>query len=285
MEFNIDEDFVAEVTRLSSSWRKFYRDRGAAKKTLANFFKFDEKKKLREVGSGGHAHKSLKPLWRDLVLDIMHYFTLEGRFSIVYSYHFMLLNHLCHKVLVSFPFYLLLSMENSIENHRKNPKKVILHEGLMNLMFSHIKLKLIPISPKTLDCKKGIKNSGYETGDSAMEWEGNSKDEDSNFVEMSVEDGESEEGSEASEAWSKGYEMYINLKDALVQYGKKRTKGKNKCPRKENPFDKRKEEMSKVVEDPISGVKPPPSPGKVGVVESSSVAGAQGLGNVRIVVM
>lgn len=61
------------------------------------------------------------------MLALMHYFTLEDTFFVVYSNHFMLLNHLCYKMLVSFPFYLLLSMEKSIEDHCKNPKKVILH--------------------------------------------------------------------------------------------------------------------------------------------------------------
>lgn len=268
MEFKIDEEFIVEVTGLSIYGRKFYRDRGVAKKAFANFFKFDEKKKLWEIGTGGYACKSLKLLWRDLVLAIMHYFMLEGRFSVVYSYHFMLLNQFRHKVLISFPFYLLLSMEKSIKDHQKNPKKVILHEGLMIMLFSHSKLKLILVSPKT-PSKKGVKFFGYDIGDSVAEWEGSSEEEDSDCEEMSMDEGGFEEGVVDSEEWTKGYETDVELRETMAKFVRKTSKGKSKGPKKDKASSKRKIELVSKVEAPGVSVKPSLSQGKGGVEVNS----------------
>lgn len=84
----------------------------------------------------------------------------------------------------------------------------------MSLLFAHIKLKLITVSPKTLG--KGVKNSGYEIGDFATEWEGSSKEEDSDFDEMFVDDGVFEEGLDDSKEWTKGYEMDVDLRETMV---------------------------------------------------------------------
>lgn len=70
---------------------------------------------------------------------VVRYFTLDGRFSIIYGYHFMLLNHFRHNRAISFPYYLLLSLENGIQDHRKNPNNPYLYEGLMLLLVDHIK--------------------------------------------------------------------------------------------------------------------------------------------------
>lgn len=88
---NITEDFIAEITGLSMKGNKFYRDRAAS--NTIKFFKGKERAMLRGVGTSGYDQKSIKPLWRDVALGIMKFFTLEGRYSIIYGYHFMLLNH------------------------------------------------------------------------------------------------------------------------------------------------------------------------------------------------
>ena len=71
---------------------------------------------------------------------IIYYVTLDTRFSRVFSHHFVLLNHFRHGIKVSIPFYLLSSLKDSIKGIREktiaNPP---LHEGLMLLIYKHIK--------------------------------------------------------------------------------------------------------------------------------------------------
>ena len=64
----------------------------------------------------GVRRASLQPLWSEVSLQIMKYITCEGRFSIVYGYHFRLLKELRHQMdlpsenKLSIPYFLLQSM-------------------------------------------------------------------------------------------------------------------------------------------------------------------------------
>ena len=64
----------------------------------------------------GVRRTSLLPLWSEVSLQIMKYITCEGRFSIVYGYHFRLLTELRHQMdlpvenKLSIPYFLLQSM-------------------------------------------------------------------------------------------------------------------------------------------------------------------------------
>lgn len=87
-----------------------YTKIGKASNTVMKiFFKKNERDKLLKVSYGGHDKKSIKPIWVDMVVSLMRYFTLDGIFSAIFGYHFILLNHFRHKKLVYFPYYLLLS--------------------------------------------------------------------------------------------------------------------------------------------------------------------------------
>jgi hypothetical protein len=46
----------------------------------------------------GVRRASLQPFWSEVSLQIMKYITCEGRFSIVYGYHFRLLTELRHQM-------------------------------------------------------------------------------------------------------------------------------------------------------------------------------------------
>lgn len=96
-------------------------------------------------------------------MALMHCFTLDGRYSALYGNHFVMLNHFHHGNLISFPFYLLLWLEDGIADFRRNPRNSFLHEGLMLLIFKHIKANLVIESPVPVNfdkSKKREKGSG-----------------------------------------------------------------------------------------------------------------------------
>lgn len=88
-----------------------------------------------------------------MFLALMKYVTLEGRYNTYYFYHFPLLNHLRHKVLLSFPLFLLMDLENLVEKcvdsaalNPNEPTPLLLHQGLI-LRLYHFHLALCPSKP------------------------------------------------------------------------------------------------------------------------------------------
>jgi len=105
--------FISRVTKLPMGvpWDK--EERKLGQKAKKEFFppgeQFSEDK-------NGICKTSLLPLWSEVSLQIMKYITCEGRFSIVYGYHFRLLTELRHQMdlpakdKLSIPYFLLQSM-------------------------------------------------------------------------------------------------------------------------------------------------------------------------------
>ena len=63
---------------------------------------------------GGFRREKLPEPWNDMCLVLMQYLTLEGRFDVLYYYHFPLLNHFRNRDFISIPFFLLHSLEDMI---------------------------------------------------------------------------------------------------------------------------------------------------------------------------
>ena len=83
---------------------------------------------------------SLQPFWREVNLQIMKYITCEGRFSIVYGYHFRLLTELRHKMdlpteqKLSIPYFLLQSLIECATKLREGTPDQLAHHGLIRLL-------------------------------------------------------------------------------------------------------------------------------------------------------
>lgn len=95
----------------------------------------------------------------------MEYITVDGHFTIVYGYHFSLLNHFCNKVMISLPYYLRYSLKKSLEDNKKNPNRFsILHTGLIRLIVEYFQNKPTPTTlDTTLDSESDDTNpSGSE---------------------------------------------------------------------------------------------------------------------------
>lgn len=101
------ETMIAEATGVPMDDIKFYRDRKISDAAMKKFLK-DEEEKDRLV-KGSHTYyspKVIKLIWRRVLLAIMEFITLDGRFTRVYSYHFVILNHFRYKEKIFIPYYL-----------------------------------------------------------------------------------------------------------------------------------------------------------------------------------
>ena len=88
---------------------------------------------------------------------IMEYLTLDGRFTKLYGYHFMLANHFRHDVRINFYFYLRQSLNLSIQAIQKDLNgEHVCHEGLMVLIMNVLKSK------KAMKPKGSLKAMEYD---------------------------------------------------------------------------------------------------------------------------
>ena len=99
----------------------------------------------------GVLRSSLIELWRHEAYIVQKLLTCEGRFKLLFGYHFQLLIHLKHHRYVNFPYFLFHSLQlmsnkakgspranNSVTNH--GLIKVIVMEALMNTKWTWITL-------------------------------------------------------------------------------------------------------------------------------------------------
>ena len=76
----------------------------------------------------------IKVIWQEVLSCVHKYFMLDGRSKRVHKFHFVFLNHLWYKDRLSFPIYLIYSLVNSLNAHRKKDSRHVLHEDLILLL-------------------------------------------------------------------------------------------------------------------------------------------------------
>lgn len=93
---------------------------------------------VRSQGKGVDT-ASLPPPWQNATYFIQKYITCEGRFTVLFHYHFMLLSHLHHGHLINLPYFLLQSLKHmAISMHSsKYPETCITNNGLIKLLVMH----------------------------------------------------------------------------------------------------------------------------------------------------
>ena len=99
----------------------------------------------------------------------MEYLTLDGRYTKLYGYHFVLANHFRHDIRVNFPSYLLHSLTISTQAIQYElTREHVYHEGLMVLIMNVLKSKKI-LKPRNFkggdqDTEGSIQEKGYDFG-------------------------------------------------------------------------------------------------------------------------
>lgn len=99
----------------------------------AEFLQGEEQ--LKKNGKG--IDKSSLPWpWGDVALYIIKYITYEGRETIMFNYHFSLLNHLRHRQLVNLPYFLLENIMHMFVavNTNAYPETCVTNHGLIKLI-------------------------------------------------------------------------------------------------------------------------------------------------------
>ena len=108
-------EVIAEATRLDMEGINFYWDRKLSDRAIDEFVdSAKERNRLVKISNSYFNLASVSWPWRFMLFVIIEYLTLDGIFTKLYSYHFMLANHFRHGIRINFPFYLRQSLGLSI---------------------------------------------------------------------------------------------------------------------------------------------------------------------------
>ena len=166
----VTEEVIAEARGLDMDSINFYQDRKLSDRAIDKFVESkNERSQLVKIGNSNFHLASVSQPWRFMLFSIMEYLTLDGMFTKLYGYHFMLANHFRHDVRINFPFYLRQSLSFSIHAIQNDPNgEHVCHEGLMVLIMNVLKSKkaMKPIgSLKAVeyDTKGSFPKKGYDS--------------------------------------------------------------------------------------------------------------------------
>ena len=95
LSLKLTPQYISRITELPMGlpWDK--EERKLSQQAKKEFFPPEEE---FSEDKNGVRRTSLLPPWNEVSLQIMKYITCEGRFSIVYAYHFRLLTELRHQI-------------------------------------------------------------------------------------------------------------------------------------------------------------------------------------------
>lgn len=116
-----------------------------SKEAIERYPETEEEKKCQvKLNKTYYPPRAFVKRWREVLFVIMCYITLDGRFTKVYDYHFVLMNHFRHDEKVNIPYFLLCSMNDTIKAYKENPMgDTAMHQGLMVLIYDHLKANQI----------------------------------------------------------------------------------------------------------------------------------------------
>lgn len=143
MRFKLDANLIAMVTGMPHLGLNFFRDLKVSNNVVKLFLHKEERAKIGKAMGGYYNASNIKKIWGCVLNAIMEYITVEGHFTRVHTYHFVLLNHFRHKKRISLPYYLFRSLSRSLNKHSKNPSTPVLHCGLIFLIYEHCKILAI----------------------------------------------------------------------------------------------------------------------------------------------
>ena len=84
----------------------------------------------------GTRQNSVPIPWGEVALRVYKFITCKGRFSLVFDYHFKILNHLRHHKYISMPYFMWKSLElmRRMVKGSKNPDTSLSYHGLIRLL-------------------------------------------------------------------------------------------------------------------------------------------------------
>ena len=124
---------ITEVTGLPRRGTRWF---GKRKRVMQIEELFVQGEELLQHKRHGIAITSLPPPWDTVSFGIQKFLTCEGRYTILYHYHFKLLAHLRHGHLINIPYFLygMLKQMASHVQRAKHPSSSVSHHGLIKLL-------------------------------------------------------------------------------------------------------------------------------------------------------
>ena len=178
LSLKITPQSISRITELPMGlpWDK--EERKLSQQAKKEFFPPEEE---FTEDKNGVRRTSLLPPWNEVSLYIMKYITRDGRYSIVYAYHFRLLNELRHRIdlpakqRLSIPYFLLQSLMECSTKLKDGIPDQVAHHGLVKLLVEDAlhsyKVPLAWESFRNLTREGDIKMLLEETGSSSGEEE------------------------------------------------------------------------------------------------------------------
>lgn len=214
LSLELTPDFISRITRLPLGlpWSKEEKALGqVAKKT---FFQPGEDP---VEDKNGVRRTSLPPPWNEVSYQIMKYINFEGRFNIIYGYHFRLLHELRYGMDLppvrkpSLPYFLLQSLIECSTKLNVGVPDQLAHHGLIKLLLEDaLHTYTIPIAWeifKNMSSEDNIKTLTGDINPSGSEEEGEKREIEEEMHETQhiqiEEEQETEEKQKGKEKYDK----------------------------------------------------------------------------------
>ena len=129
--FSFSDHILPDCSKVSAVYFKF--DMNPCKEFLKpEFVDLDVKKSV--------PRSFVKDSYANFLTCVQRYFTCEGRYHKVYSYHFKLLLHFTRNISLDLPFYLFRSlgkMCDKVQSKKEACETSLFHHGLLKLIVLH----------------------------------------------------------------------------------------------------------------------------------------------------
>ncbi|KAH9295130.1 hypothetical protein KI387_038718 [Taxus chinensis] len=129
-KFTISTNAIADATGLPAAGDIYYR-----RSLHAEIQEFNAPGDRPRKYMSGYTRDSLPSPWDRVAEAIMRYFTIDGRYRLVFGPHLFILSHLRWGRKINLAAFLFQSLEHSVMLAREG-EGVILHQGLLYLLFS-----------------------------------------------------------------------------------------------------------------------------------------------------
>ncbi|KAH9293702.1 hypothetical protein KI387_041094 [Taxus chinensis] len=128
--FSISTNAIADATGLPAAGDIYYK-----RSLHAEIQDFNAPGDRPVKYLSGYTRNSLPSPWDRVAEVIMRYFTIDGRYRLVFGPHLFILSHLRWGKKINLAAFLFQSLEHSVQLAREG-EGVILHQGLLYLLFS-----------------------------------------------------------------------------------------------------------------------------------------------------
>lgn len=137
VNFELSTHTISMATRIPCMGEKWFKHVNLDLRHYHPFFKPRYQAHCKTIFPFAHLLERYAPLMK----VIIKYFTCEGRFSRLYSYHIRLLMHFTKAKMLQLPYYLYISIDKMSyivqKRHPSQQIQIIFHHSLINMIVLH----------------------------------------------------------------------------------------------------------------------------------------------------